>query len=250
MINIGITLLVIAACFYVGILYENVKILLCGTALAILFVLSVLEVLYRLFTMECHLDIPISMTDQNQPVNIGVRINNQGAITSGKVKIRLSVHNALEAKGKKTWASVPNAYPANLRYDFPILIGEAGCQEIEMKKVRIYAFTGLVYFTKRCKEYGSVIVMPEIHSIGIRITEAVRQFMGDADVYDEYRPGHDPSELFEIRPYQEKDKLQSIHWKLSAKMDDLMVREHSFPEACAVVILLDVRKEKLKKKRS
>lgn len=249
MINLGITLFVIAACFYVGILYENVKILLCGTALAILLVLSVAEVLYRLFTLKCQLEIPISMTEKNHPVNIGIRVVNSGEIVSGKIRLCMSIHNAMRKKGKKTWFSIGNIYTGDFRYDFPILISESGCQEIELFKVRIYAYSGLVYFTKKCRQSGSIIVMPQIHSVGVRISEPVRNFMGDADIYDDIRPGHDPSEMFEIREYREKDKLQSIHWKLSAKMDDLMVREKSLPVACAIVVFLDPQKNTDKKKQ-
>lgn len=247
MINMIITLFAIAACFYTGILYEHLTILLCGVALSILLIVSIVEVVYRLFTMKCHLDIPISMAEQNRPVDIGIRIRNAGEIVSGKVKVCLSIHNALEKKGKNTWVTISNVYRGNLRYDVPIIIEEAGNQEIELKKIRIYSFTRLVHVTKKCKDFGSVMIMPKIHSLGIRITEPVRNFMGDADVYDDIRPGHDPAELFGIRPYREKDKLQSIHWKLSAKMDDLMVKENSFPVACAVVILLDLQDTKKKK---
>ena len=134
----------------------------------------------------------------------------------------------------------------NQRSDYPITISEAGCQEVELHKMRIYAFTRLLYITKKCKQQDTITVMPQLHTIGIRTSEAVRNFIGDADVYDDVRPGHDSAETFDIRPYREKDKLQSIHWKLSAKMDDLIVRENSLPMACAVVLLLDLEKGALK----
>ena len=244
MINVGITLFVIAACFYVGILYENVKILLCGVALIILLLLSLIEVFYRFFTMECHLEIPIAMAEQNKPVSMGIRVNNRGAFTSGKMKFRVFIHNAMVRKGKKNWIGIPHAYAANLRYDFPIEILESGCVEIELSEILIYSFTGMVSIRKKCKEYGSVIVLPKIHPLGIRISEPVRNFMGDTDVCDDVRPGHDTSELFDIRKYREKDKLQSIHWKLSAKTDELMVREGTLPVPCAIVVFLDVRSDK------
>ena len=243
MINLGITLLVITVCFYVGILYENMKILLCGAALIMLLLLSLIEVFYRYFTMKCHLEIPIDMAEQNKPVSIGIRVNNQGAFTSGKMKFRVFIHNAMVRKGKKNWIGIPHAYAANLRYDFPIEILEAGCVEIELSEILIYSFTGMVSIKKKCKEYGSVIVMPKMHPLGIRISESVRNFMGETDVCDDIHPGHDTSELFGIREYREKDKLQSIHWKLSAKMDELMVKEGSLPVACAIVVFLDVRSD-------
>jgi hypothetical protein len=99
--------------------------------------------------------------------------------------------------------------------------------------------------------------MPQVYATNVQISESVRNFLGDADVYDEFRPGHDSGETFEIRPYREKDKLQSIHWKLSTKMDELMVKETSLPKACAVVLMLELKprvkkteNKKTKKKES
>ena len=39
--------------------------------------------------------------------------------------------------------------------------------------------------------------------------------------------GYDPSELFDVREFQNGDRLQSVHWKLSARTDELMVKELS-----------------------
>ena len=49
----------------------------------------------------------------------------------------------------------------------------------------------------------------------------------------------DSSELFQIREYREGDQLRDIHWKLTAKREELMVKEHSFPKPCPVVLFLD-----------
>ena len=114
--NLLITLCVIAACFYWGILYENVTILICATALGILLLLSFVEVLYRFLTIQCHLEIPISMADINRPVSIAVKVDNQGIVACGKIKLRLSIHNSLEKKGKKHWITVQNAYPRSMKY--------------------------------------------------------------------------------------------------------------------------------------
>lgn len=66
-------------------------------------------------------------------------------------------------------------------------------------------------------------------------------FFGDSDIYDDLRPGYDPSELFDVREFQNGDRLQSVHWKLSARTDELMVKENSLPKACAVAIVADLR---------
>ena len=51
MLSVGVILLVVGLCFYLGILYTNQVILTIGYALMILLVISLLELIYRLFTI-------------------------------------------------------------------------------------------------------------------------------------------------------------------------------------------------------
>lgn len=44
--------------------------------------------------------------------------------------------------------------------------------------------------------------MPQIDEIPVRITDRVRNFFGDSDIYDDIRPGYDPSELFDVRSFK------------------------------------------------
>ena len=75
----------------------------------------------------------------------------------------------------------------------------------------------------------------------VQLSDSVRTFLGEAEVYDDLRGGADNSQVFQIRSYQQGDRLQNIHWKLSAKSEELMVREHSQPKGCAIVLLLGTK---------
>lgn len=54
------------------------------------------------------------------------------------------------------------------------------------------------------------------------------------------RKGTDRSEVFDTRDYIPGDDLRSIHWKLSGKMDKLLVRESSDPSHYDLLLLPDV----------
>ena len=71
--------------------------------------------------------------------------------------------------------------------------------------------------------------MPKITPVMIEVGLASRYFQGEAEVYDDKTGGAAVSEVFQIRSFQPGDKIQNIHWKLSAKEDELMVRENSLP---------------------
>ena len=53
------------------------------------------------------------------------------------------------------------------------------------------------------------------------------------------RKGNDPSEMFDIREYVPGDDIRSIHWKLSGKTDQLILRESSEPSHYNMVLLPD-----------
>ena len=57
--------------------------------------------------------------------------------------------------------------------------------------------------------------------------------------YSGSRPGDDPGETFDIREYREGDSIRQIHWKLTGKMDRLIIREKSFPVDDTVLILAE-----------
>lgn len=246
MVSMGIVLLFVGICFYIGILYTNPTILLLGFALGIVTLFSMAELLLRWFLLKCSLDIPISMAEQNTPVTVNLYLKNRLPLPSGKVKVYLGVRNQLEVSGRHQWMTFYTGRREKGKYSCKMVLPAAGCHEIDITKVRIYGIFGMFYITKKCRSFSSVLIMPQIHAAGVRITEAVRNFLGDADVYDDFRPGHDPGEIYEVREYREKDRLQSIHWKLSAKTDELMVKENSLPKACAIVLMLQMQSGKKK----
>ena len=53
------------------------------------------------------------------------------------------------------------------------------------------------------------------------------------------RPGGGPGEDYDLREYRAGDSLRSIHWKLSSKKDELVVRETLEPRQAEVVLTYD-----------
>ena len=56
----------------------------------------------------------------------------------------------------------------------------------------------------------------------------------------QYTKGDDVSQISQIRNYIPGDKLQNIHWKLSAKNEELQVKEFSKPYSDEVTLLVDL----------
>ncbi len=238
------SLIVAFLSLYYGILYQNTFIITIAYALFLLIGISVLEVVYCYFNTECHLEIPVSLVEADKPVDLVCRITNKGYFGGGRMELLLGVSNFLTEKPQREWLAIPQLKKGTQAYDFELSLYGAGRYDITVSKLRLCSSFGLFALSRKCHQEEVVLILPGVYAIPIEMTETTRNFIGDADIYDEFRPGHDGGESFSIREYRPKDKLQSIHWKLSAKTDDLMVKENSHPKACAIVLLLEAMTHK------
>ncbi len=239
MISLLLTLLVMVVFLYHGVLYEDIGLLTVVYALGILVVISLIEIGFRFFTFRCYTHIPIAMAEIGKPIELLIKTRNKGLFPVGKVKVRVSVKNVLKNKTEKQWFTLPGVPLGNHQYSFKIVVDSAGAYDVRLEKIRLFGLVGLISFTKKNKDLTTFCILPEVYSMGIEVKDSTRNFRGDADIFDDFRSGEDPTETFEIREYREKDKLQNIHWKLSAKMDDLMVKENSLPRPCGIVLMVD-----------
>lgn len=81
-------------------------------------------------------------------------------------------------------------------------------------------------------------VLPQVLPITPAVTATAAAAAGDRTQPE--HPGDDPSETRDVRPYRPGDPMRAVHWKLSTRTEDLMVREFSQSADCAVELLLDL----------
>ncbi|MCI8639906.1 MAG: DUF58 domain-containing protein [Coprococcus sp.] len=112
----------------------------------------------------------------------------------------------------------------------------AGMLEYQLESLILYDMLGLFCWRIRLQDRRSIGVMPTFKLMPLEITRRTREFMAEADEYSTERKGDDPSEIYQVRKYSPPDSLRLIHWKLSAKEDELMVKENGFPQGCVVLL--------------
>lgn len=225
--------------FYTSLLYHAAALAHLGYASAALLILSCVFLVIRLFRMQCALTTPVTVAEQGQPFTVQLLVDSKGILPCAKVWCCMELSSSFSKHKKRRWLRAGAAFPGQNRYRFTMEFGGSGNYSIQLKKIRIYDFTGLFYIHKKAGDGCRIQVFPKMREIGVQLTERVKNFSEDADVFDEHKPGNDYSELFQTRPYQKGDKFRQVHWKLSAKMDELLVREGRKPKACPVIFLLD-----------
>ena len=105
----------------------------------------------------------------------------------------------------------------------------------ELHKPRVYDYLGLFCF--KVRKTGSQIVLVWPQQRKQETPPVLPQYLARS-----WRPksGGGYSENHEIRPYRPGDNLNQIHWKLSAKVGDLLLREPMEPEAGRMVLTMDL----------
>ena len=225
--------------FYIALIYASESIVLLGFAEAVLLVLAFLFLVWRKRCISAEIDSPMTVTEAGDEIPVVLRVHYRGKFVCTRVRYRLICNNRFFAIRKKSYKLGDAVYPGDNEYAYSVLVPYAGNYEFELCSIRFYDLTGLFSMTKRVGGSSQIQVLPQMTSVGIRISERTRNFFGDADVYDDFHPGDDTSEIFDIREFQAGDRIQNIHWKLSAKSEELLVRQDSQALACPVVLLLD-----------
>ena len=89
-----------------------------------------------------------------------------------------------------------------------------------------YDCLNLFCIKKRCHYEIPITIYPK--RVELDFKEYAHQLprVGD-EVYAVNRKGDDPTEIYDIHKYQEGDQLKNIHWKLSARYQDILVKDNA-----------------------
>ena len=130
------------------------------------------------------------------------------------------------------------------RYTLPLYTGCPGALRIQLVSARAHDVLGFfelsipgATFKKTCTVYPRTSDI-ELH-VGLTGARDDSNAAFDLDC-----PGHDRSEVFELRDFQQGDSAKDVHWKLSARTRDLVVRVPSRPAGHTVALLCGIHSVK------
>lgn len=153
-----------------------------------------------------------------------VRYENSFSGEKGKMKVRLSVDTG-KTRGRR----------------IPVVIHHCGNVSVTVEKVKIYDYLNLFATTVgKNFETQDILVMPPLKDIYLGRDRWYNETNEDSDRFSLFKKGDDPSEIFDIRDFEDGDRIQRIHWKLSSKAGHYMVKEGSLPLAKAIYIFIDL----------
>ncbi|MBN2286281.1 MAG: DUF58 domain-containing protein [Tissierellales bacterium] len=117
-----------------------------------------------------------------------------------------------------------------------IVLKRRGYYELGDIKITVSDVFGLFSYVKIIESMASLVVYPEVINL-TTFDIAISAQMGELGIKDPMFL--DKSRVSSLRAYQEGDTIKRIHWKLSAKKEDLIVKNFDNRGDSHVVVVID-----------
>ncbi|MGN0436152.1 MAG: DUF58 domain-containing protein [Wujia sp.] len=176
-----------------------------------------------------------TMGRQNEEAYVCIKINNPSLFVCLDAKLNITIENTFfETKGEQV-VSIPILAKRGYELKLPIIPTLPGIVRITVESVTLKDLMGFCFLTAKTGVTGEFTVMPEL--IKDMQYNAAAMDSGMLESEESTKKGNDFSDVQEIREYIPGDKLMSIHWKLSAKRDILMVKDRASMSDKQLVVL-------------
>lgn len=151
-------------------------------------------------------------------------------------RIRLSVMLINKSTGEIKKITIQEAVEAKTKLQFVQKIPEltSGLWNISLNKVVLYDPVGIFPLSKKEGLQEELIMLPQFYEADVTVngensTFPVGHFLGKSYPWgtERYHPtqeGDDVSHILDLREYLPGDKIRNIHWKISVKKEEVMVK--------------------------
>lgn len=169
------------------------------------------------------------------PSDFYITLQNEGPFSFSALRIKYysSFSTIMDLEEDVIYEMPPKA---SVKRNTLLLCRYRGEYEVGIKKITVWDFLGIFSFTYNIKEPLSVIVAPAL--VHLPELDSMDPF-SDAD-HDCFVNRTEPD--ITVREYLAGDELRFIHWKSSAVMQKLMIRERIGEEKNGIGIFMDSRR--------
>jgi len=185
--------------------------------------ISIISVIVLHHYIDLQLEIPERRTRKGASGFLTVSVVNPSVLISMDVKFLLNSENEFYGESGKTKISVPARARGTYEKQLPIEYSMSGRYHFYVDSITVRDFLGIISLKKKVKASAEVDVIPQFDTMAKEKMTDMSKGMTESE--ETMKKGHDLSEVSDVREYIPGDRLMSIHWKLSAKRDILMVKD-------------------------
>ena len=187
-------------------------------------ILSLLYLLIEVLCVKLYLNVSAQEAEKHSPVDFSLTLSNESPLPYPFVEAVITVpsDDAVRCISQKTKLSlIPFG---NYVIEKTLAFAYRGAYEIGISELCFYDFFRLFRYRVKLDLFRELFVVPRRLSLPVDSGGDSRQEETETVVL---QSGQDNTEMSDIRDYQPGDSLRSVHWKLSSKTQDLMVRQYA-----------------------
>lgn len=222
-----------------GIFFILYKDILSLVLFCVIIALPILLLIFTLITRFCtkikiSIDPPVTSSD----ADITVSVSNRSPFSISAIILKFDIFNTFLKVNHKCEFSLSCDPFCNKDFVYKLTSDHVGNLDIKIKKAYICDYFHMFRIPIKLNVRETVTFIPEPDAIDIAVRP--NNFAeGESNIFSKHKPGDDPSEVFDVREYVGGDKINRMHWKLSAKTDLLMIKDYSLPISQSVLLLFD-----------
>lgn len=203
--------------------------------LTLLFTLAAgfLSALSALFLTRAQVSLPRAQAIRGDSLSVRVTVRRGSPLPVGQLELKMAA-SGTRALGWMT-ISLPPMRPREYRYT--VACPHRGLCEVGVTSLRVTDVFGLFTLSRRLREGGfEATVLPRVNREG----EPLAIEPGENGPQARIRMTEDASSPSGVRAWQEGDELKKVHWKLSMRRRELMVRTFEESARPDTLVLLDL----------
>ena len=170
---------------------------------------------------ECVFTLALSAPGPLSPALVELRAEQVNLLTGERTVLRPRLSPAVGEAGREVGGAAPHC----------------GVAELKVSRARAYDLLGLFFRPLPLPAPARVLVRPRAEEEIALPPLPARSGAEGCSLRP--RPGNGPGEDYELREFRPGDSLRSVHWKLTSKLDELVVRQTLEPLEEAVALTLD-----------
>lgn len=189
-----------------------------------------------------HISYPVSYGTSTDTIPISIQMTSSAYVPLPKCEITYQITSPFYPCDEIRKVIAPAYAGDTFSFDLPIHFERAGVYEIMILQIVSYDYLHIFHFKKPLSLHKELMIYPQRFDI----PEFDRTAFGEGfDEFEETQTkGNVSSNVTDIREYVPGDRLQKIHWKLSMKIDKLMIKENEATATNQFSLLVELYQDK------
>lgn len=189
-------------------------------------------------SFELKLMVPLEPMKKGSEFLLRIVLHNPTWFPLLNATVILEVENTFYGERGEHSLNVPVRTGKDTEIQYPIVMDYSGRFCVNARQIRFVDLLGICELKVDLNESAECLILPD----GVRRNQEAGHIYinGVTESMESKEKGYDFSDVSGIREYIPGDKLQNIHWKLSMKKNELMVKERVSVSAMQLHVLVEL----------